>query len=291
MGNTFETELTLNTSVEKYHELSTELWNYLNENEIYPEDVYSTSEGFIVDIDGNWKSAHVQCNYLIHNFLNDNNIKAVIDVVPVSEDSGDDYFGHHIVKILSLDEDLQFKIFKESRDKMKFKTIKEDYIVEEVTSEILSLTSELIELLSQIKSTANRLIIELEDRGDKSNANFVNVDVLLELEDSNIYDTLEDIMNQYDSGLSEQVNKKSLTTQIRDSQSLRTSSQRRKSLQDIIYNAAKGDSFAVGNAIFTKEEDTPGSTWEVSGNPTGLSNRYYGDDLVRMLANKEYINK
>ena len=42
--------------------------------------------------------------------------------------------------------------------------------------------------------------------------------------------------------------------------------------------------------IFTKEEDTPGSTWEVSGNPTGLSNRYYGDDLVRMLANKEYIN-
>ena len=202
MGNTFETELTLNTSVEKYHELSTELWNYLNENEIYPEDVYSTSEGFIVDIDGNWKSAHVQCNYLIHNFLNDNNIKAVIDVVPVSEDSGDDYFGHHIVKILSLDEDLQFKTFKESRDKMKFKTIKEDYIVEEVTSEVLSLTSELIELLSQIKSTANQLVVELEDEGDKSNANLVSVDILLGLEDSNIYDTLEDIAEEYKEGVS-----------------------------------------------------------------------------------------
>lgn len=201
MDNTFETELTLNTNVEKYHELSTELWDYLNKNEIYPEDVYSTSEGFIVDIDGNWKSAHAQCNYLIHNFLNDNNIKAVIDVVPVSEDSGDDYFGHHIVKILSLDEDLQFKTFKESRDKMKFKTIKEDYIVEEGTFKVLGLTTELLELLSQIKSTTNKLIIELEDRGDKSNANLVNVDIIMELEDSNIYDTLEEIAEKYKEGV------------------------------------------------------------------------------------------
>ena len=85
---------------------------------------------------------------------------------------------------------------------MKFKTIKEDYIVEEVTSEVLSLTSELFDLLSQIKSTANKLIIELEDKGDKSNANLVSVDILLGLEDSNIYDTLEDIAEEYKEGVS-----------------------------------------------------------------------------------------
>lgn len=276
-----ESEETINTdyNFEKYKDLVDKLWDYFKENDFYPEDIYQTSEGFIVDIDGDWKHDHIYGNMLLKDFLDANNIKAVIDTVPVGESDDDSYYGHHVVKILSLDEDLQLR------------NINEDYIVEGTDSGILSLTSELFDLLSQIKSTANKLIIELENKGDKSNANLVNVDVLLELEDSNIYDTLQDIMNQYDSGLSEEVNKKSLTTQIRDSQSLRTSSQRRESLQDIIYNAAKGHSFAVGNAIFTKEEDTPGSTWEVSGNPTGLSNRYYGDDLVRMLANKEYINK
>ena len=56
-------------------------------------------------------------------------------------------------------------------------------------------------MLSQVKSKANRLVIELEDKGDKSNANFVNVDILLELEDSNIYDTLEDIAEEYKEGI------------------------------------------------------------------------------------------
>ena len=79
--------------------------------------------------------------------------------------------------------------------------LNEDYIVEGTDSEILSLTSELIDLLSQVKSKANRLVIELEDKGDKSNANLVNVDILLELEDSNIYDTLEDIAEEYKEGI------------------------------------------------------------------------------------------
>ena len=130
-------------------------------------------------------------NMLLKDFLDANNIKAVIDTVPVDEDEieDDSYYGHHVVKILPLDENLQLR------------NINEGYIVEGTDSGILSLTSELIELLSQVKSKANRLVIELEDKGDKSNANFVNVDILLELEDSNIYDTLEDIAEEYKEGI------------------------------------------------------------------------------------------
>ena len=178
-----------NLDFEGYRDITDKLWKYFHENDFYPEDIYQTSGGFIVDIDGDWKHDHIYGNMLIKDFLNANNIKAVIDTVPVGESDDDSYYGHHIVNILSLDEDLQLR------------NINEGYIVEETDSEILSLTSELIDLLSQVKSKANRLVIELEDKGDKSNANLVNVDILLELEDSNIYGTLEDIAEEYKEGI------------------------------------------------------------------------------------------
>ena len=178
-----------NSDFERYRDIINKLWKYFHENDFYPEDIYQTSGGFIVDIDGDWKHDHGYGNMLIKDFLNANNIKAIIDTVPVGESDDDSYYGHHVVKILSLDEDLQLR------------NINEDYIVEETDSVILSLTSELFDLLSQIKSTANRLIIELEDRGDKSNANLVNVDILLELQDNNIYGTLEDIAEEYKEGI------------------------------------------------------------------------------------------
>ena len=186
-----EPEETINTdyNFEKYKDLVDKLWDYFKENDFYPEDIYQTSEGFIVDIDGDWKHDHIYGNMLLKDFLDANNIKAVIDTVPVGESDDDSYYGHHVVKILSLDEDLQLR------------NISEGYIVEGTDSGVLSLTSELFDLLSQFKSTANRLIIELEDRGDKSNANFVNVDILLELENSNIYNTLEDIVEEYKEGV------------------------------------------------------------------------------------------
>ena len=186
-----EPEETINTdyNFEKYRDLVDKLWDYFKENDFYPEDIYQTSEGFIVDIDGDWKHDHIYGNMLLKDFLDANNIKGVIDTVPVGESDDDYYYGHHIVKILSLDEDLQLR------------NINEGYFVEETDSGILSLTSELIDLLSQVKSKANRLVIELEDKGDKSNANLVNVDILLELEDSNIYDTLEDIAEEYKEGI------------------------------------------------------------------------------------------
>ena len=178
-----------NFDFEGYRDIIDKLWKYFHENDFYPEDIYQTSGGFIVDIDGDWKHDHGYGNMLIKDFLNANNIKAIIDTVPVGESNDDSYYGHHVVKILSLDEDLHLR------------NISEGYIVEGTDSGILSLTSELIELLSQVKSKANRLVIELEDKGDKSNANFVNVDILLELEDSNIYDTLEDIAEEYKEGI------------------------------------------------------------------------------------------
>ena len=178
-----------NSDFERYRDIINKLWKYFHENDFYPEDIYQTSEGFIVDIDGDWKHDHIYGNMLLKDFLDANNIKAVIDTVPVGESDDDYYYGHHIVKILSLDEDLQLR------------NINEDYIVEGTDSGILSLTSELIELLSQVKSKANRLVIELEDKGDKSNANLVNVDILLELENSNIYNTLEDIVEEYKEGV------------------------------------------------------------------------------------------
>ena len=178
-----------NLDFEGYRDITDKLWKYFHENDFYPEDIYQTSEGFIVDIDGDWKHDHGYGDMLLKDFLDANNIKAVIGTVPVGESDDDYYYGHHVVKILSLDEDLQLR------------NINEGYFVEETDSGILSLTSELFDLLSQIKSTANRLIIELEDRGDKSNANLVNVDILLELEDSNIYGTLEDIAEEYKEGI------------------------------------------------------------------------------------------
>ena len=189
----------------KYDDLINDLWEYFSDNHFYPEDIYSTEDGFVVDIDGDWKHEHITGNILIYHYLEDNNISGVVNIVPVEseyEEGIDNYFGHHVVKIQALDKNLQFKNIRESvRCGMKVKHMNEDYIVEETDSVILSLTSELFDLLSQVKSTANRLIIELEDRGDKSNANFVNVDVLLELEDSNIYDTLEDIAEEYKEGI------------------------------------------------------------------------------------------
>lgn len=178
-----------NSDFERYRDITDKLWKYFHENDFHPEDIYQTSEGFIVDIDGDWKHDHIYGNMLLKDFLDANNIKAVIDTVPVGESDDDYYYGHHIVKILSLDEDLQLR------------NISEGYIVEGTDSGILSLTSELFDLLSQFKSKANRLVIELEDKGDKSNANLVNVDILLELEDSNIYGTLEDIAEEYKEGI------------------------------------------------------------------------------------------
>ena len=89
-----ETEETISTdyNFEKYKDLVDKLWDYFKENDFYPEDIYQTSEGFIVDIDGDWKHDHIYGNMLLKDFLDANNIKAVIDTVPVGESDDDSYY-------------------------------------------------------------------------------------------------------------------------------------------------------------------------------------------------------
>ena len=43
-----------NFDFEKYRAITDKLWEYFHENDFYPEDIYQTSEGFIVDVDGDW---------------------------------------------------------------------------------------------------------------------------------------------------------------------------------------------------------------------------------------------
>ena len=44
----------------KYDDLINDLWEYFEDNNFYPEDIYSTEDGFVVDIDGDWKHEHIR---------------------------------------------------------------------------------------------------------------------------------------------------------------------------------------------------------------------------------------
>lgn len=82
------------------------------------------------------------------------------------------------------------------------------------------------------------------------------------------------------------------TKAIVNAQSLETSKERREALADIFYKASKGDSFTYGGVIFTKTEDAPGAIWKVTGgnsSQNGFMDAYFGDDLVKTLANKQFI--
>ena len=172
-----------------YENMATEVNKYLQDNEIHPEDVFETSNGFTVEIEGDWKHDHMKTDMLLNSYFNDNNIIATIDIVPIDDDGSDFYTADHVVRVLSLQENLQLK------------NISESYLTEEKDIKILSLVQQIINLLSQVKSIANNLVIELEDKKDKINANSVNVDILLGLDESGIYDTLEDIAEEYKEGI------------------------------------------------------------------------------------------
>ena len=131
----------------------------------------------------------MKTDMLLNSYFNDNNIIATIDIVPINDDGSDFYTADHVVRVLSLQENLQLK------------NISESYLTEEKDIKILSLVQQIINLLSQVKSIANNLVIELEDKKDKINANSVNVDILLGLDESGIYDTLEDIIETYKEGI------------------------------------------------------------------------------------------
>ena len=174
----------------KYDDLINDLWEYFEDNNFYPEDIYSTEDGFVVDIDGDWKHEHIKGDILIHRYLEDNNISGIINTVPVedeSEEESDYYFAHHVVKIQSLDENLQFKNLKESMN--------EDY-----SDNIETMTNELYKLILEAQGKADKLSRALRSIGDYQNYNSVLADVVLTLSDDILLDTLTDILDKYSKG-------------------------------------------------------------------------------------------
>ena len=185
-----ESEESVENYSSKYDNLINDLWTYFENNNFYPEDIYGTEDGFVVDIDGDWKHEHIKGDILIHRYLEDNNISGIINTVPVedeSEEESDNYFGHHVVKIQALDENLQFKNLKES--------INEDY-----SSNVETITKELYTLISDAMVKASELIEALRKVNDRMNAKFVYSDVSLLLEDDNLHTTLQDILDKYSKG-------------------------------------------------------------------------------------------
>ena len=74
-----------------YENMATEVNKYLQDNEIHPEDVFETSNGFTVEIEGDWKHDHMKTDMLLNSYFNDNNIIATIDIVPIDDDGSDFY--------------------------------------------------------------------------------------------------------------------------------------------------------------------------------------------------------
>ena len=183
----------------KYDDLINDLWEYFNDNNFYPEDIYSTEDGFVVDIDGDWKHEHITGNILIYRYLEDNNISGVVNIVPVEsedEEESDNYFGHHVVKIQSLDENLQFKNLKES---MMY-DMKVKRMTESVSTDIETMTEELYRFILDAQGKADKLSRALRSIGDYQNYNSVLADVVLTLSDDILLDTLTDILDKYSKG-------------------------------------------------------------------------------------------
>ena len=188
--NLNESEELVKNYSSKYDDLINNLWIYFKDNHFYPEDIYGTEDGFVVDIDGDWKHEHIKGDNLIYRYLEDNNISGIINTVPVEDESkeeSDDYFGHHVVKIQALDENLQFKNLKESMN--------EDY-----SNDIENMTNELYKLILEAQGKADKLSRALRSIGDYQNYKLVLADVVLTLSDDNLLDTLTDILDKYSKG-------------------------------------------------------------------------------------------
>lgn len=188
--NLNESEESVENYSSKYDDLINDLWTYFENNNFYPEDIYGTEDGFVVDIDGDWKHEHIKGDILIHRYLEDNNISGIINTVPVedeSEEESDNYLGHHVVKIQALDENLQFKNLKESMN--------EDYF-----NDIETMAEELYRFILEAQSKADKLSRALRDLGDYQNYKLVLADVVLTLSDDNLLDTLADIIDKYSKG-------------------------------------------------------------------------------------------
>lgn len=163
-----------------YKELTEDVLNYIADNKLYPNDVYPTKDGFVIDIAGDWKHEHVRLNLLLKQYFTDNGIIATINTVPTSDDGSDYYEGNHIVRILSINESLQLN---ES--------------VNENKETILTQLNSLLNLIDTIINKSNYIINLLNEFGDTLNAGFIETDIVLELQET-IKPAVNDILDYYE---------------------------------------------------------------------------------------------
>lgn len=159
-----------------YKELTEDVMNYIADNKLYPNDVYPTKDGFVIDIAGDWKHEHVRLNLLLKQYFADNGIIATINTVPTSDDGSDYYEGNHIVRILSINESLQLK---ESLDEKQ------------------SLVKQAITQTEALYKTSKKLYVQLKKENNMY-ASMIQSNVLIPLEEE-VYDVLNEVYDEINS--------------------------------------------------------------------------------------------
>lgn len=88
------------------HEFSSEIFNYLFDNKVWVDSVYSdyirdtNTVEVSVEIEGDWKHDHLLADYLMSDYFSDDLIQTGEDVL---EDSDDSYESRHIYVIQNAD--------------------------------------------------------------------------------------------------------------------------------------------------------------------------------------------
>lgn len=156
---------------EKYQALSDDILGYITDNGIYVDDIFPTIAGIVITVSGDWKHEHLRLNSLLKKYFAENEIVARIDTIPITNDGSDQYTGNHIVTILAINESLQSNT-----------SLKEN--LNEELSNGLDELNRLAELSSQYISQVNRAIITLKDEGKYDAASTLEVDVLMNFQET-----------------------------------------------------------------------------------------------------------
>jgi hypothetical protein len=81
------------------HEFSSEIFNYLSDNKVWVESVYSDYDkddntvGISVEIDGDWKHDHLQADYLMYKYFS-GDLKESGET-DIQESDDDSYYSCH----------------------------------------------------------------------------------------------------------------------------------------------------------------------------------------------------
>lgn len=155
---------------EKYQSLCDDILGYITDNRIYVDDIFPTTRGIVITISGDWKHEHLRLNSLLKKYFVENEIVAKIDTIPITNDGSDQYTGNHVITIL-------YNGGLQTNNKLK------ESLNEELSNGLDEL-NRLAELSSQYVSQINRAIITLKDEGKYDAASTLEVDVLMNFQET-----------------------------------------------------------------------------------------------------------